>query len=1385
MGKGLAQRGLGEQASTIFFLELGESVMKLANIVRNEPKNNMVGALLIFGMLSCQCASGEWLCGHDGNDLTFSSIQSMLDGRTGPLRAKVIFVNFLGDSIPVTSISWENKANMDSLCCFINNISTSKIQMTWELIGVPGDTTESEPWGVPGATTSYRKELDPDHPWFEESSHWWANQGGTLGGGMLGQVLYNIKNEYFSIGASNPFVGTDFLIVNYLYENSNNGYISPLWSDPLRWIDGYARISLLAYEAYPDSVDGYFESLSADVRKNIIGIQCVVKEDVLTSRTILAHELGHIMGFGHSQGYNSGSDWKDWYGYGLLDVMTAGYSREKGFQTYSLYGLTDVGNPNHPNWYPVEDFTGRNLYSEVLYDIRNAKGKTYQFILPDVGGYPQYFLFAYHGDNPVDITQDPTISGDVLRGLEIQHCFGGKYCDLESGYGRYSDPSPFEFVEDGYWNNVDEETGYDNHDSWEGRYWKTENGYLGQQDYQGHEDDFFKLSGNPVFGFSEDCNPNSHGLDPSSAEPWRRIPNNQWNSLYVEIKEEYDDSLVVDLLSAPYESIRLSSGEDYGFGDLVEVRHSVTTKWEPYLTTYEVFFCPNQSGFPLLPVMEGNYNPNNPLFSFTIKEDFGTQEDGGMVVFKLHNNKSGFTGDFTAGPLHVSLDPVVFERVLLPSDGAQWVVGCDERIEWSATFNHDMVSQIRVMLATGQGKIEAAIFDEFNTDWFVDESSGNYFGVVPVVESMKTDAGILYLEINGKTPPDIAAAGAVDLVILPPLVSLNDISTTAIQSGGYSEPPISVVPIAGELGNPNFGKSLILSLKEGEGQDAGAFYQQSSAAPGIGFENWGNFNFPDGQLFTDSRAIAVADFDGDGDEDFFACGAGHGESALFVRQGNKFLKTTLGSPGEIDNPKCANWVDYDHDGDLDLFVGQGADGADILPNLLFENGMTGFHVVPNVGGMINPGNPIYRNTIAVLWADLDFDGYWEVLVGNADNRSRTSLFEEVPGGGFAENRSHPFGPLLVTSIVAQDFNNDTWVDLVLGLQDGPPVVFLNSSSGFDSANSFTLPLQYTPHQIAEGDVDGDGWIDLLITSGLQDQSFTLWKNFMGYDEYSQEFIEISDCLPSNGEWGIPSFGGSLGAVQSDFDLDGDLDLFVGVSHGASGGAVWENGTTEGDWLGIRLQPLFGVSPVGSTVLLFDGNGLSLGSRLFGCSGGRGAQGSNDIIFGLDEYLLPLSVVVLWPWGDKSTVEISDTSSLNGYKDICGDILWDFHSVSPKCDVVVSPNQMDLMFTWEVVHWSSPESDWVEFVPQQNCRTLGSKNLIPGVTPGVSVSLDYSIDPNSSNPIYKHTLIYEDVECTPGCTFQFTIHSGNTGSDSRKLGPVSGRFPKLCPIATGN
>lgn len=364
------------------------------------------------------------------------------------------------------------------------------------------------------------------------------------------------------------------------------------------------------------------------------------------------------------------------------------------------------------------------------------------------------------------------------------------------------------------------------------------------------------------------------------------------------------------------------------------------------------------------------------------------------------------------------------------------------------------------------------------------------------------------------------------------------------------------------------------------------------------FRNCGDGTFEDvtdeaGIGYTGTSGGVWADIDNDGDLDFYAISSGTGSRAdrLWINLGDgTFADATRAVGGMADEytTEGAAWGDYDCDGLVDLYVanyekphrGDYGNLGRGNPDILYHNEGGVFRDVTEEAGMVPPfGEHLCGR--GVNWGDFDNDGDLDIYVSNY--RLQENLLWRNEGDGTFTN----VAPRLGVSGTEQDgwwghtigsewgdYDNDGDLDLVTGNLAHPryieisdmTMLYENSGGGRapfrERRKDAGIKYAETHSDVAWGDVDGDGDLDLYITSVYPDCASFLYSN-----DGRGNFRDITYLA------GVRAFN-TWGCAMSDYDLDGDLDIAVG---GGGGLCLFRNdGPRAGSrgpgnhWLGVKV-----------------------------------------------------------------------------------------------------------------------------------------------------------------------------------------------------------------------
>lgn len=248
--------------------------------------------------------------------------------------------------------------------------------------------------------------------------------------------------------------------------------------------------------------------------------------------------------------------------------------------------------------------------------------------------------------------------------------------------------------------------------------------------------------------------------------------------------------------------------------------------------------------------------------------------------------------------------------------------------------------------------------------------------------------------------------------------------------------------------------------------------------------------------------LAVADVNGDGRDDIYACGAKGQPGTLLIQTGNgRFSaaeeKVFSGDAGceDVD----AVFFDANGDGKPDLYVvsgGNEATGNDpvLLDRLYLNDGHGHF-----TKSMTLP--PVFANKSCVTAADVDHDGDLDLFVGTlADAHAygipQTSYLLLNDGRGNFSVAPSAMIPLknlgIVTAAAFADLNKDGWKDLVVVGEWMPVTVFINKHGSFERQD---LPNSTGWWQtVLIDDVNNDGNQDLLLGNWGWNNKFSCGRN---------------------------------------------------------------------------------------------------------------------------------------------------------------------------------------------------------------------------------------------------------------------------------------------------
>jgi hypothetical protein len=266
------------------------------------------------------------------------------------------------------------------------------------------------------------------------------------------------------------------------------------------------------------------------------------------------------------------------------------------------------------------------------------------------------------------------------------------------------------------------------------------------------------------------------------------------------------------------------------------------------------------------------------------------------------------------------------------------------------------------------------------------------------------------------------------------------------------------------------------------------------------------------------RAIAVGDFDGDGQRDVAVANGGDDTVSLLVGVGAGRLRRAAELAAGPE-PSDVEGVDFDRDGDTDLVV---ANHETSRVTVLANDGSSRF--APARGSPFDTGARPHVHGLAT--GDFDADGWADVAVDSADTREVRVL--RGGAGGLTPVVSVPIGAMPYSRLGVGDVVGDGRPEILVPGHDDASVRAVDSEGGRLRAAGWLIRLAGQPRMVVSGDVNGDGRDDVAV---VETDGLSVW---------------LADPRGFTAAPGSPfSIRGATEAAVGDVNGDGADDVAVG------------------------------------------------------------------------------------------------------------------------------------------------------------------------------------------------------------------------------------------------
>jgi enediyne biosynthesis protein E4 len=423
------------------------------------------------------------------------------------------------------------------------------------------------------------------------------------------------------------------------------------------------------------------------------------------------------------------------------------------------------------------------------------------------------------------------------------------------------------------------------------------------------------------------------------------------------------------------------------------------------------------------------------------------------------------------------------------------------------------------------------------------------------------------------------------------------------------------------------------------------------------------------------QGVCAGDYDNDGNDDLFI--SYYGRNALYRNNGNSTFTEVAEKAGVASNRTrwgsgCA-FVDYDLDGNLDLFVASYID-LDLKTAPLPESGpclYKGLTVACGPPGLTGGVNSLYRNNgngtfsdvsersgvtkingtygLGVVTGDFDNDGWPDIYVAN--DSAAATLYHNNKNGTFTDiglEAGCAFSidgkPQAGMGVSAGDYDRDGWLDIFkTNFSGDTSTLYRNSGKAMFDDVTFPAGIGINTRWLGWGcgflDADNDGWLDIFLVNGHVYPEVERLTTEAGYAQRkvlyrnlrNGRFEDVSDYAGAAVVQPSPARGCAFG----DYDNDGDIDILINPVNAVPELLRCDSGTRN-NWIKVKA---IGVksnrSGIGARIRCVTEQGSQIDEVRSG--GSYYSQNDLRVHFGLGSSERVKMLEIRWPSGQVDTI----------------------------------------------------------------------------------------------------------------------------------------------------
>ncbi len=519
----------------------------------------------------------------------------------------------------------------------------------------------------------------------------------------------------------------------------------------------------------------------------------------------------------------------------------------------------------------------------------------------------------------------------------------------------------------------------------------------------------------------------------------------------------------------------------------------------------------------------------------------------------------------------------------------------------------------RALLQAGEseaGEAEMAAYQRISSDENFSVPTGNQYGESGPYALVVTDYSGLAAEESPGAPPEVR------------FIEVTADSGIGFVHGG----PGGEVDAAarGMQAAARYGSGVAVGDLDGDGLPDLVFANASAdgkARPSV-YRNRGSWRFEDVTAKSGIRfegvgmAVALADYDNDDDVDLVL--TGRGGTALFRNRGDgTFEEVTVEAGLAVDGfTSGASWADVDHDGDVDLLVGRlpatdQPEGA--TARLMLNRGDGTFVDDTKRLGLAGPA----AGSLGGVFADFDIDRDIDIVLSTRGGKA--ILFDNRRDGFVSAGaKSGLPGDHAARGATAGDVNGDGYADLIFSAGSGSPKrLYINGTDGTFRQVDLAGGRDFSAYGSVLFDADNDGDLDLVFTGS----ALRYYRNDgKGRFEDGSSAVGLAEVAMTDGR----------AVTAADLDQDGDLDL-IGTRNGGRPLLLRNDGGNTNRWLAVMVRGLnSNKDGIGTKVEVQAGPAWQ--RREVQAGSGYLSQSAGAVHFGLGKRRIADFVRLVWPGG---------------------------------------------------------------------------------------------------------------------------------------------------------